>query len=1049
MPPGSDGKKGNKKYIFISYGHDELVSLASRLRSDLISRGYDVWFDADRILTGADWEHYIEDGLNWVSSVKDGYFILLMTPNSVRQPDGFCLNELTRAIQKGLKIIPIMLVLCEPPLSICRIQWLDMTDCVPIEKRLDKYEAKFKTLCQALERDNLSFDGFQSVLINALNPLSYDAEIRDNLKSFTGRKWVFEEIDKWMDSGLSRIFWITGNPGVGKTAISAWLCYNRREVVAFHFCRHDNVQKMDPRRCVMSLAYQLSTQLPDYEERLKYMKLDKIGDLNAKTLFDYLIVQPLSGISRPGRTVVLLIDALDEATVEGKNDLANFIASEFERTPEWLKLLVTSRPDCEIMGPMQAYTPFMLDVTDSRNEPDIRMYLERELKELNGGIAPPETIIEAIVKKSGGLFLYVRWIVKELTNGRLSLVRPDEFPKGLGGIYLNFFERQFPDIDAWESGVRPVLETILAFQEPLSLKLLSSLFNWSAYEERRFKRSLGSLFKFDKGKVRPFHRSIVEWLTDEYKHDPYFISVAEGHKILAERGWKMYESGESSWTAYLITYLPTHLCIAGRLEELEEVLNDFTFIRAEWNRDKFNVLKQWTFVEEHSPIKMLSLYRPIIDGSRIEDSDNLMIAVKLLKDTYHLEEALKLLDHLVGYYRQKGDLQGLQESIGNQAWILYSKSDFHNAMGLFKEQERICREIGDIKGLQYSIRYQANILSHINDFDVAMALFKEEEKLSRESGDMDNLLESLGDQCFILRCKGDYDGVLSVLREREELYRISGNRNGFLRCLHEEAVTLRGLGNLDAALSQLKKLEKICREIGNKEILRGSLTAQERILVWRGDLDAAMALNEEAERICHQLDSKYDLQDCIGERVYNLRARGDLDTAAALIDEEEMICNELGDKIGAQICAGDRGSIQLLRGDLDAAMAFFKAQERICREIGHKRDLAMSLSNQATALRMKGDPESAMALHNEAVQMLREMGYKYGLQEALGGQAMTFYALGDGESATNLLKEQEALCREMGAGPDLGKCLENQKVVAAGKRGHPVCSTTGKDLSFT
>jgi len=720
MPPNQKSQKKHKN-IFISYGHDQLTDIACKLKSDLAAYGHNVWFDADNIKTGVDWEQYIEDGLNWASGDSNGRFILLMTPGSVRRPNGFCLNELTMAIQKGMKIIPVMLVLCEPPLSICRIQWLDMTECVPLEKNKERYDEKLKILIEAIEQDKFNFEGVQSALINKLNPLSYDAEIRDNINHFTGRKWVFDEIDRWMDSDNCRIFWVAGNPGVGKTAISAWLCSNRREITAFHFCRYDNAQKTDPRRCVMSLAYQLSTQLPAYEERLKSLKLDSIGDLNAKTLFDYLIVQPLSRIQKPDRKIVMLIDALDEATIEGKNDLVNLIASEFERTPEWLKLIVTSRPDQEIMGPLQAYTPFVLDVTDVRNGPDIKLYLERELKEYCGGKAPLESAIDPIVKKSEGLFLYAKWIVKELRLGRLSLDRIDEFPQGLGGIYLNFFERQFPDINAWESNIRPVLETILAFQEPLRLNLFSTIFNWNVHDERRFRRLLGSLFRFDQGRVQPFHKSIVEWLTNEDKLDPYYINIIEGHKRLADEGWKRYKIGESSWTPYLITYLPTHLCIAGKIKELRDVLSDIKFIKAEWDRDKFNLLKQWTFVEEHSTIRMLNLYRPIIDGSGDEDSDNLMFIVKLLKDAYHLDEALEILDYLVLYYKQKGDRQGLQESIGNQAWILYAKSDFDKAMGLFKEQERICREIGDTIGLQYSIRYQANILSFKNDFDAATA----------------------------------------------------------------------------------------------------------------------------------------------------------------------------------------------------------------------------------------------------------------------------------------------------------------------------------------
>src|ERR1700721_2627937 len=74
----------------------------------------------------SDWEHYIEQGLEWVGGGQPpGRVVLLMTPHSVRRPDGYCLNEIARALGRDLPVIPVMVSDVEPPLSICRLQWLD------------------------------------------------------------------------------------------------------------------------------------------------------------------------------------------------------------------------------------------------------------------------------------------------------------------------------------------------------------------------------------------------------------------------------------------------------------------------------------------------------------------------------------------------------------------------------------------------------------------------------------------------------------------------------------------------------------------------------------------------------------------------------------------------------------------------------------------------------------------------------------------------------------------------------------------------------------
>jgi hypothetical protein len=129
---------------FLSYGHDEHLTLALRMKQDLEGRGHVVWFDAERLKPGADCERYIEEGLEWAAAIpQEGRVVLIMTPHSVRRPDGYCLNEVARALSRRLTVVPAMVVWCEPPLSICRAQWLDMRDCVPLEAQAGKYESKF------------------------------------------------------------------------------------------------------------------------------------------------------------------------------------------------------------------------------------------------------------------------------------------------------------------------------------------------------------------------------------------------------------------------------------------------------------------------------------------------------------------------------------------------------------------------------------------------------------------------------------------------------------------------------------------------------------------------------------------------------------------------------------------------------------------------------------------------------------------------------------------------------------------------------------------
>lgn len=1008
--------------IFLSYGHDRYMEAAIRIKEDLAARGHEVWFDADRLTPGSDWEHHIEEGLRRVSEDRNtGRFLLLMTPHSVRRPDGFCLNELARAIALNLRIIPVMLSWCEPPLSICRTQWLDMQDCMPPAEHVDQYRKQLGLLIDAIESDAATFQGFQAILFNALKPLSFDAEIKQNLGHFTGRKWVFDAIEQWLsDPEAQRIFWITGNPGVGKTSISAWLCANGRDVSAFHFCRNDNAMKIDPRRCIMSLAYQLSTQLPDYAGRLHDVALNEMESLDARSLFDLLIIQPLSSIEHAGHTVVILIDALDEASIKGKNEIATFLSMEFERTPQWLRLIVTSRPDPEVMGSLQAYTPFRLDEA-GRNRQDIFEYLRGEL-----GKEVSDDVVNNIAEKCDGTFLYAEWVLKELKFKRLSLDRLDDFPIGLGGIYLKFFTRQFPQLSSWEALVRPALEAVAASRMPLQMRTLSALFGWNVHQERIFGKSMGSLFTIDSDGIRPFHKSVMEWLTNEEKQDPYFVSAAEGHKLLAAYAYKAY--ADNAWQDPLVKYAPDHLCMAKDNVRLLAVLKDIAFMRHLWEQDRFELLRQWTFIEAMAGMSMTGVYDGLSEDA--PEIDVLAIA-DLLSGAFHFAEALKLYERLIERDRGAGGLKQLLDILDRRAEILILQGDYDDAMTLLKEQERTYRDMGDKAGLGSSLLKQANILLLRNDFDDAKKLLEEQERICRETGNKGDLQQSLNLQSLISRVRGQLEEAMSLLADQEHICREIGDMDGLAGSLLYQGIILRTKGDLDKAMATLKESEELSRKIGNKEYLHVSLDVQGVILRWRGDLGPALALHREAETISRDFGSRFGIQEALINQAVAYRLMGRLDQAMSVLRETQRSCEEIGNRWGLQYCIGQHALIICLLGDLDGAMALHKEEERICKEIGHKRDLALSLSHQAVILQMKRDTPGALCLHKEAETMLREIGYKYGLQECLGEKAKTLYDQGDLAAALACLKEQEAICRDMKLKPDLEKCLACQKAYAS------------------
>ena len=235
--PATFGATDTPLKLFLSYGRDDHVPEVKALLQALRLRGHEVWFDEEQLATGLDWEQRIEKGLQWCDKV-----VLTMTPHSVRRPDGYCLNEIAKAMEHQKLIVPVLLVEIPngAPTSICRIQYLDWRDAMPAAEKAGRFMQRLKRLCEAIELDKLDFEGGQQRLQRHLQPLNYDGDIRRHVARFEGRSALERRLREWLNQpNAAQVLWLTGSPGLGKSAIAAWLAHRWAEAGAMGYtlCR--------------------------------------------------------------------------------------------------------------------------------------------------------------------------------------------------------------------------------------------------------------------------------------------------------------------------------------------------------------------------------------------------------------------------------------------------------------------------------------------------------------------------------------------------------------------------------------------------------------------------------------------------------------------------------------------------------------------------------------------------------------------------------------------------------------------------------------------
>lgn len=591
--------------IFVSYGRKDAEELANKIASDLTGLGHEVWIDKEQIKTGRSWEEQIEEAI-----LSHDIFISLLTPYAVRRPDGVCLDEISMARFHNRKIVPVMVVQCRPPLSIYRLDWVDFQEWT----QSNIYKRSFLRIVKALN-EQTNVEGSYADIFSRLKPLDFGVDVSRMTKDFTGRQWLFDEFDYWIKQSSSRVFLISGDPGIGKSAIMAQLACKHPHVMAFHFCISSLADSVNPDVFVKSIAAQLATQIKEYHDTIRQLNFEQLSRLDPGTLFRRLIADPLKSINLKEQ-IVILVDALDESWTETGDNIVRVLHDRIEDLPKQVKVMVSSRKIPDIIDLLSKYKPHEINPVCLENINDITDYIDRKFREkpvtdkVKFSEQELKTLKDQIIYKSEGNFLYVKQLIYGIETDRIDISDPSSFPDGLIGIYISFFDRIFFKNENYDD-YRPLLEVISSLKEPFSAKELSPILQLSEFEIRRRMHILAAFFPERNNRYSPYHKSVVDWLTGkEGTGRKYLLDVERGRKVVCEYLLKSYNLGH--FNPYLLTYLPYHLIESEKYEELINLLCDFTFIIQKCiHNSVYDLIKDY-----HEAFAVLSEFRDIRNDER-------------------------------------------------------------------------------------------------------------------------------------------------------------------------------------------------------------------------------------------------------------------------------------------------------------------------------------------------------------------------------------------------------------------------------------------------
>lgn len=419
-------------------------------------------------------------------------------------------------------------------------------------------------------------------LNNLLSPLPYHKNLEIIPEDYSGREWLTNKIDKWVDDPEGdKIFMLVADAGFGKSAFAAWLCKNRHYVAAHHFCRFDSPASRDIRMFTESIACQIADRVPDYMNKLPEHRLSRILAGATETLFEELLKNRLSEVSlQIQKPIVILVDSLDESiTANSRVGITQLLFWHAKEFPPWIRFLITTRADTELITRFDRCTCFHIEADSYEVRDDIVRYSREKLPG-----SSPEFLLK-LAEKTAGNFLYISSVVRDIICGRLSPENIDNLPENIVCNYRNQFDRSFSHrIDTYRSVIRPVLQILVAVFEPVSLEFIANVLSLTDGQLRDRLSDLGTLFVTEDGGgrkiLRAHHQTIIEWLRNPQISGNYFIDRKEGDLLLTNFASKYSPDYKSVPTmpSYLLCWLPQHLQRLDKKEELIRLLRNFDFM---------------------------------------------------------------------------------------------------------------------------------------------------------------------------------------------------------------------------------------------------------------------------------------------------------------------------------------------------------------------------------------------------------------------------------------------------------------------------------------
>jgi len=366
------------------------------------------------------------------------------------------------------------------------------------------------------------------------------------------------EVERWIDLDQTKICWIHGPAGAGKSAIAqtvSEMCSARGQLAAsFFFSR----SARHARRFFTTIALQIAHSMPQMRQGICKAVEDDLQILHKQhsaQLKQLFILPLLSSSSAPSPPFLVIVDGLDECD-GGQSTLLLHILELVETHHPPLRFLIFSRPEPQICHffdtvPMNTSTRISI-YGDHQAREDVCLFLRTGFNTIHDSERhaaimkhvpkpwPSDEIVQLFVDRSGGYFIYASTVLKYVDDSScidrlqeiLELSKPGSSAFAeLDKLYTQILST-YLDTDLLLrvlGGLLTPVRSRLHLYDLEGMESLQAILGLHPGQVEHILRGLHSVLAIQVSvdhtrRVKPFHASFPQFLFDESRAGRYYIN---------------------------------------------------------------------------------------------------------------------------------------------------------------------------------------------------------------------------------------------------------------------------------------------------------------------------------------------------------------------------------------------------------------------------------------------------------------------------------------------------------------------------------------------